>query len=35
MIGCQGYYEYLAGTRGGSDLNAYATMSPDTALIHI
>ena len=26
MIGCQGYYEYLAGTRGGSDLNAYATM---------
>lgn len=26
MIGCQGYYEYLAGTRGGSDLNAYANM---------
>ena len=25
MIGCQGYYEYLAGTRGGMDLNAYAT----------
>ena len=24
MIGCQGYYEYLAGTRGGMDLNAYA-----------
>ena len=26
MIGAQGYYEYLAGTRAGSDLNAYATM---------
>ncbi|MGI6027848.1 MAG: tRNA (adenosine(37)-N6)-threonylcarbamoyltransferase complex transferase subunit TsaD [Candidatus Heteroscillospira sp.] len=26
MIGCQGYYEYLAGTRGGSNLNAYANM---------
>lgn len=26
MIGAQGYYEYLAGTRGGSDLNAYANM---------
>lgn len=26
MIGAQAYYEYLAGTRGGSDLNAYATM---------
>ena len=26
MIGCQGYYEYLAGTRGGADLNAYANM---------
>lgn len=25
MIGCQGYYEYLAGVRGGMDLNAYAT----------
>ncbi len=25
MIGCQGYYEYLAGARGGMDLNAYAT----------
>ena len=25
MIGCQGYYEYLAGKRGGMDLNAYAT----------
>ena len=24
MIGCQGYYEYLAGVRGGMDLNAYA-----------
>jgi len=26
MIGCQGYYEYLAGVRAGSELNAYATM---------
>ena len=34
MIGCQGWYEYLAGTRGDSSLNAYATMSPDSALIH-
>ena len=25
MIGAQGYYEYLAGTRAGSELNAYAT----------
>ena len=25
MIGCQGYYEYLVGKRGGMDLNAYAT----------
>ena len=33
MIGCQGYYEYLAGARGDSSLNAYATMSPDSAHI--
>ena len=26
MIGAQGYYEYLAGHRAGSDMNAYATM---------
>jgi len=26
MIGCQGYYEYLAGVRAGTDLNAYANM---------
>lgn len=26
MIGAQGYYEFLAGTRAHSDLNAYATM---------
>lgn len=26
MIGCQGYYEYLAGNTAGSDLNAYANM---------
>lgn len=25
MIGAQGYYEYMAGVRAGSDLNAYAT----------
>ncbi|MDR0905891.1 MAG: tRNA (adenosine(37)-N6)-threonylcarbamoyltransferase complex transferase subunit TsaD [Oscillospiraceae bacterium] len=25
MIGCQGYYEYLAGTRGNMGTNAYAT----------
>ena len=24
MIGCQGYYEYLAGVRAEMDLNAYA-----------
>lgn len=29
MIGCQAYYEYLDGKRGGSDLNAYATMDID------
>ena len=29
MIGCQGYYEYQAGTRAGMDLNAYATMDAD------
>jgi len=27
MIGCQGYYDYLAGKRAGSDLNAIATLS--------
>ncbi|MCL2366928.1 MAG: tRNA (adenosine(37)-N6)-threonylcarbamoyltransferase complex transferase subunit TsaD [Oscillospiraceae bacterium] len=26
MIGCQGYYEYLAGARAGMELNAFATM---------
>ena len=26
MIGCQGYYEYLAGRRAGMDLNAYANL---------
>lgn len=26
MIGCQGYYEYLAGNTAGSDLNAFATL---------
>jgi len=29
MIGAQGFYEYLAGTRAGMDLNAYATMDAD------
>lgn len=27
MVASQGYYEFLAGTRAGSNLNAYATMS--------
>lgn len=31
MIGCQGYYEYLSGVRGSASLNAFATMSPETA----
>lgn len=26
MVACQGYYEYMAGVRGGLDLNAAATM---------
>ena len=30
MIGCQGYYEFLAGTTAKSDLNAYATMEVDS-----
>ena len=29
MIGCQAYYEYLAGACAGMDLNAYATMDAD------
>jgi len=29
MIGCQGYYEYLAGVRADQTLNAYATMEVD------
>ena len=29
MIGCQGYYEYLAGAVAGTDLNAAATMKLD------
>ena len=29
MIGAQGYYEYLAGTRAGQELNAFATMPID------
>ena len=27
MIGCQGYYEFLAGKRAGMELNAYATKN--------
>ncbi len=30
MIGCQGYYEYLAGVRADLSLNAYATMDIDS-----
>ena len=33
MIGAQAYYEYLAGARAGSDLNAYATMEIDSPLL--
>lgn len=29
MVASQGYYEYLAGVKAGSDLNAYATMPID------
>ncbi len=32
MIGCQGYYEYLAGVRAGADLNAVATMKLDKVM---
>ena len=31
MIGCQGYYEYLAGVRADMSLNAYATSSAQTS----
>lgn len=34
MIGCQGYYEYLAGARAGSDLNAWANMELDEVDFH-
>ena len=30
MIGCQGYYEYLAGRTAGPELNAYANMDIET-----
>jgi len=30
MIGCQGYYEFLAGVRGDMSLDAYATMDADS-----
>ena len=32
MIACQGYYEFLAGRRAGSELNAYATMDIDNLI---
>ena len=32
MIGCQGFYEYLAGARAGMELNAYATMDAGNSL---
>ena len=32
MIGCQGYYEYIAGVRAGMDLNAYDTVDADNLL---
>jgi len=33
MIGCQGYYEFTAGIRGGMGLDAYATMDADNVRI--
>lgn len=33
MVGCQGYYEYLAGTVAGPELNACANMEIDRAAI--
>lgn len=33
MIGAQGYYEYVAGVRAGSDLNAYATMELENLIL--
>lgn len=33
MIGAQGYYEFLAGTRADMTLNAYATMDVDTLAV--
>jgi len=35
MIGCQGYYEYQAGTRADMNLNAYATMDADNCKIEM
>ena len=35
MIGCQGYYEFLAGNTAGMDLNAYASMSADVSFSEI
>ena len=35
MIGCQGYYEYLAGNIAGMDLNAYASMGADVSFCRI
>lgn len=34
MIGCQAYYEFLAGARAGSDLNAWANMEIEEVGFH-
>jgi N6-L-threonylcarbamoyladenine synthase len=34
MIGCQGYYEFLAGTRAGSNLNGIASLSIERGYQH-
>ena len=34
MIGCQAYYEYLAGVHAGSDLNAWANMEIEEVDFH-
>jgi N6-L-threonylcarbamoyladenine synthase len=33
MVGCQGYYEFMAGNTAGLELNACANMEIDTAEI--
>ena len=34
MIGCQAYYEYLAGVHAGSDLNVWANMEIEEVDFH-